>query len=602
MGKTADGLKALGPKSVVAGLTAILAVTSPNFARTTSYVVSLPDIVYPLPVLLAALAALYAMFANRLPRCRWTLVAVLSVACVLFEVGCAWAQWACADWNYLSVNMGFNLIGRVLRLAAFCALMVCASCGEGLSGGVQRRAVVYLAVAGVLGSLALWCLSELECPRGATLAFSIIGWACLAGLSGLAAARGAAACVPFSNGAFAFLVGALVGDDVATILGGVLVPGADAAWALPAFFVLAAASFIPLVLPWPLAVSEDGADAPAEGRVSEVLAAVPGAEGLSEREAQVMAAELAGASDADIADELGLKPQTVATYRTRAYQKLGVSCHAGFVDVVRSCSGLGPRTAAGRPLPLAWRSIVFRAALGTAALLLLAVLLRVAVPVSVQRVVLLCGSLALFVRGSAGFARVQTDHAGFEPQIVVGCICACVGAVVSPQLPTLFGWRALAAPVTAFLCLVWVVCAARDETIRSLTVMTCGVVGLLTVQAGSYGLQAPSPWPQLALPLVGLLAVAMLGIDRRLAEKELSDAVLVGEARCTSYLRGRGLSELEASVLILSAKRLSRTAIAESLSVSIATVSTYKTRAIKKLRVADIDEAVCLMREEGGLN
>ena len=220
-------------------------------------------------------------------------------------------------------------------------------------------------------------------------------------------------------------------------------------------------------------------------------------------------------------------------------------------------------------------------------------------------------SVLLILKGASGLLRAQGREGlgrgrgscpGFEPQFVAGCACACVGAVVSPQLPTLSGWRALAAPAATFLSLVWVFGAARDGSARALTAMACGVAGLLTVQAGPYGLQTAEPWPQLALPLVGLLAVATLGIDRRLAEKELSDAVLVGETRCKSYLRGRGLSELEAGVLILSAKKMGRAAIAESLAISVATVSAYRARGARKLGAESLDEAFRLMREEGGLD
>lgn len=617
MQKFVGDMKARSSREVLTGIAGAIALTAPNFSGATAYVVALPDAAYALPILLAALAALYVMLANRLPRCRQGLTLVLSAACVAFEAACAWAQRTCPDWNYLSVNAGLNLAGRALRLAAFCSLALQAGRGEGLRGNAGRRAAACLAVSGALGALALWCLGEYGCPREATLALGLIGWACLTVLGALAAVRGSVARIPFADGAFAFLIGALVGDDVATILGGVLVPGADAAWALPTFAVLAAASFIPLVLPWPQAVKEDGAEDSAEERVSEALTAIPGADGLSEREVQVTAAELVGASDADIAAELGLKTQTVATYRARAYRKLGVSCHAELVDAARSSRGLadaqplvGSRTAAERLLPFAWRSVVFRAALGTVTLLLLAVLLRLVLPLTARRAVLLGGSLALFAKGYAGLARTRSGRipgqgssgrADFEPQVVAGCICACVGAVVSPQLPVLYDWRALAAPAATFLCLVWILCAARDASTRALTALTCGVVGLLTVQAGPYGLQAPVLWPQLVMLLAGLLAVASLGIDKRLAERELSDALLVGEARCTSYLRGRGLSELETSVLILSAKRLSRAAIAESLAISVATVSVYRSRGVKKLGTDDLDAAFRLMREEGGL-
>lgn len=110
------------------------------------------------------------------------------------------------------------------------------------------------------------------------------------------------------------------------------------------------------------------------------------------------------------------------------------------------------------------------------------------------------------------------------------------------------------------------------------------------------------PLIQAVLALPGFLAIATLGLDRRLVERELSDAVLLGDARCDAYLRGRGLSQLESSVLILSARKMQRAAISEVLSASIATVSTYRARAIKKLRASDVDEAVRIMREEGGLD
>ncbi|MDO4848486.1 MAG: LuxR C-terminal-related transcriptional regulator [Coriobacteriia bacterium] len=633
MRKFVGDTEARGSREVLTGVAGALALTAPNFSRATAYVVALPDAAYALPVLLAALAALYVMFANRLPRCRQGLTLILSVACVAFEAACAWAQRTCPDWNYLSVNAGLSLAGRALRLAAFCSLALQAGRGEGLRGKAGRRAAACLAASGVASALALWCLGEYGCPREATLALGLAGWLYLAALVALGMGRGHAAGIPFAHGSFAFLIGAFIGIDVATILGSGSAPGADASWALPISAALAAASFVPMSAPWARGATAEAAGGTAtaasgrEGRIASALGAIPGADALSEREAQVAAAELSGATDADIASELGLKPQTVATYRSRAYQKLGVSSRAGLVGAARSCSApagtcaRGNGSGASAPLPIARRSAALRAALGTVVLLLLAVLLRMSVPLPAQRVALLAASAALLAKGAAGLARAGgwgapgeggfgqvgtgqggSGRAGFEPQVVAGCICACAGAVVSPQLPVLYGWRALAAPVATFLCLVWVECAARDASTRALTALTCGVVGLLTVQAGLYGLQASVPWPQLAMPLAGLLAVATLGIDKRLAERELSDALLVGEARCDSYLRGRGLSELEASVLILSAKRLSRAAIAESLAISVATVSTYRSRGVKKLGAEDLEAAFRLMREEGGLD
>lgn len=75
-----------------------------------------------------------------------------------------------------------------------------------------------------------------------------------------------------------------------------------------------------------------------------------------------------------------------------------------------------------------------------------------------------------------------------------------------------------------------------------------------------------------------------------------------GTLDATRIFAEGGLSQLESSVPILSARTMHRAAISEALSASIATVSTYRPRAIKKLRASDVDEAVRIMREEGGLD
>ncbi len=614
------GLKARGVGKVLFWLVGAIALSIPDFSRTTAYVISLPDVARPFPVLLAALAALYTMFANRLPRCSGALAAVLLVACFAFELACAFLQQTLADWEYLSVNIGFTAIGRALRLLALAALLFWVGDGEGFSSGARRRAVVCLGISGVACALALQCLSEFECAYEDTLAVSMAGWAYAAALFALGMVRGSASEMPFANGAFFFLVGAFVGIDAAAIACESSTVGAEVSWALPAFVAFAVASFVPLMLPWGRGLraassNGEGRDTNEAACLAPRLDAIPGADGLSSRETQVATAELTGASDAGIAEELGLKPQTVATYRSRVYQKLGVSTRAEFLAVARSCAAMPDRAMSGvvprkSAIPLSWRAVVFRSALGTAALLLLASLLRTALSLLALRLVLLGASVLLILKGTASLVRAQGQDdlgrdesviAGFDPRVVAGCVCACVGAVVSPQLPVMFGWRALAVPAATFLCLVWVFCTARDGSARALMAMTGGVVGLLTVQTGPYGLQAAEMWPQFVLPLVGLLSLATLGIDRRLAEKDLSDDVLIGEARCVSYLRGRGLSELETGVLVLSARKMSRAAIAESLAISIATVSAYRARGVRKLGAERLDAAFRLMREEGGL-
>lgn len=535
MEKIVGGLKAQGPGKALVWLLAAAALSVPDFSRATAYVVSLPDAAYPFPVLLGALAALYAMFANRLPRCRGALAAALLVACLAFELACAFMQRTLADWNYLSVNAGFTAIGRALRILALCALLSWSGGGEGLSDGARRRAAACLGASGALCALALRCLEELGCAVRRRSRQASRDGRILPSSPRSARPGGSRWECPSPTGSL---------PSWSAPLSGPTQPRSPAPRRrLPPR--RRGRRRRPSRSPWPPSFSshcpggrdvqaasacgEGRRDAAGEGvRTASRLDAIPGAEGLSSREAQVAAAELAGASDADIADELGVKPQTVSTYRSRVYQKLGVSSRAEFLAAARSCAGLPGRTTRGAgprasAMPLSWSAVAFRAGLGAAALLLLTALLRSAVPLPAQRLALLAVSVLLILKGASGLLRAQGREGlgrgrgscpGFEPQFVAGCVCACVGAVVSPQLPTLSGWRALAAPAATFLSLVWVFGAARDGSARALTAMTCGVAGLLTVQAGPYGLQTAEPWPQLALPLVGLLAVATLGIDR----------------------------------------------------------------------------------------
>lgn len=57
---------------------------------------------------------------------------------------------------------------------------------------------------------------------------------------------------------------------------------------------------------------------------------------LSERERHVCLGILSGKKTELIADELGVAPSTVITYRKRAYQKLGITTRAGLFAICRS--------------------------------------------------------------------------------------------------------------------------------------------------------------------------------------------------------------------------------------------------------------------------
>lgn len=59
---------------------------------------------------------------------------------------------------------------------------------------------------------------------------------------------------------------------------------------------------------------------------------------LSERERQVCIGMLAGKKAEIIADEIGVRPSTVVTYRQRAYQKLGISSRGQLFSICQALS------------------------------------------------------------------------------------------------------------------------------------------------------------------------------------------------------------------------------------------------------------------------
>lgn len=76
-----------------------------------------------------------------------------------------------------------------------------------------------------------------------------------------------------------------------------------------------------------LSAARDGG-APGHGKAQASHRAVIDDAGLSEREAQVLAAILSGLDQNAIAEAIGVKPSSVVTYRRRGYAKLGVQSRA----------------------------------------------------------------------------------------------------------------------------------------------------------------------------------------------------------------------------------------------------------------------------------
>lgn len=68
-----------------------------------------------------------------------------------------------------------------------------------------------------------------------------------------------------------------------------------------------------------------------------------------------------------------------------------------------------------------------------------------------------------------------------------------------------------------------------------------------------------------------------------------------------SYLEGRGLSSLEASVALMAARGATATETALALNMSPSSVAAYKSRGLKKLGVEGVDELRELLKKDAGL-
>ncbi len=601
--------------SIATRILVALALSSPSFAQSTKYVVSLPEVARPIPMALIGLIALCVMHSEGL-RQNCTLFALAgSVLCIGLEVGCAFLQrWCYEGWNYLCVNECFRALELTLRLAVLGLFLVTERRKDlGASGACLVRNVS-LGIVGLLAALALWGLGAFDCSWDATLALSLAGWAYVAAL--LAAcfmAGGFGECV--SQGVLNFSAGALLGNGVSPLVEHL----AGAVGAAPAVVALlfAAAPFVSLALCRKLQVSSstdadmsksvDDLDSGA-GRMVSILGNMPGSEFLSHRETQVALAELSGKDDSRISADLGIKAQTIATYRSRIYRKLSVDSHVEFLELARESStrccvarANSARNASGGTVAAGWTPLATLARAGLYLAIYLAAfrVIRLIPIAGLRRAILVVAFGLMVLRGV--YCPGALHEALIGSRRVFGCICGCLAAVCPVFIHSVNELQVIAGFISMLLGFVWLAEETRGPQTRQMAEAACGLAGFGLVCSGMYEFAGPMPQIQVALVLSGLFGIATLGLDRRLAEKELSDAVLLGDARCDAYLRGRGLSQLESSVLILSARRMHRAAIAEALSVSIATVSTYKARAIKKLRVSNIDEAVRVMREEGGL-
>ena len=260
----------------------------------------------------------------------------------------------------------------------------------------------------------------------------------------------------------------------------------------------------------------------------------PGAELLTEREREVAEALVTGSTQTQVAEALAISPSTVATYRARACEKLGVA----------SLDEIAPREVGAAIVPPA-----------------MGVTSSGALPLMVMA---LCAWLTL---------RLLTRADALSRAL---SILAVLAALVAPWL-VLLGYARL-----------------RDMRVRprrlatGLSVVLLALLGAGTLVGGGwYGVELVFDYSTLSVNAFAPVAyaVALAVLASHLLWPKTLESMRLDEERCVLYLRGRGGGELQAHVLVKIALGLSTPEVCEVLHVAPGTVNAYRAQGYELLGV-----------------
>lgn len=280
----------------------------------------------------------------------------------------------------------------------------------------------------------------------------------------------------------------------------------------------------------------------------------PGAETLTEREREVVEALVTGSTQAQVAEALAISPSTVATYRARAREKLGVA----------SLDEIAPREVGAAVVPPAM-GVTSSGALPLMAMALCAGL-----------------TLRLLTRVVVSSEQALSQALG---------ILAVLAALVVPCL-VLLGYARL-----------------RDMRVRprrltaglSVVLLALAATGML-VGGGWYGLEVRLGSETLSVnafaPVAYAVALALLA--PHLLWPKTREALRLDEERCVLYLRGRGAGELQAHVLLKIALGLSTPEVCEALHVAAGTVNAYRAQGYELLGIHSSRQLADLLARDVG--
>ena len=338
-------------------------------------------------------------------------------------------------------------------------------------------------------------------------------------------------------------------------------------------------------------------------------------ESLSERQQQVLSMASDGLSDAEIAQSLGLTPGTVSNHRRRGLERLGLS---GIADLRESSHVKDTQANAEIPprRPIAKGILGISVAAVTCIAPFIPIAPDVAYCLGIVLGLFTCFvSMALSRSQSCGSAErrhkevqeLQSSVFAFAFVLGIGvalcwsfpntvtaiAVCASlfltVGGAISGRVATKNAPRSYNGSLRitdnaalAFLAAGLILAAHASQ-----------LLGMLPATASRCHLVA-----QLC---IAITAIRTTGILMRLGRADGTDEASEDTpADAKAFFRSKGIGDLEAEVLTLSAQGYTRPQICDLLHIAAGTVNSCRASAYKKLGIHSKDELLGLLRETAG--
>lgn len=349
---------------------------------------------------------------------------------------------------------------------------------------------------------------------------------------------------------------------------------------------------------------------------SETSAPTHDFESLSERQRQVLTMASGGLSDAEIAQSLGLTLGTVSNHKRRGLERLGLN---GVADLCENTRTQDAQAVAEVPS----RRPIVKVILGIGAMALICIAPFVpAAPDTAYCLAIVLGlltSLASMVL-SQSHSCEPTDCQSKEVQELQSSICAFsfvlgIGIALCWSFPNTV--TAIAACASLFLIVGAVLSGRispkgtsrpRSSSLRisdgmdlpaTLAFLAAGLILAAHASQLLGMLPATASRCHLVTQLcVAITAVRLTGILIRLGRVNAASEAPVGVSTHTKvFLRSKGIGDLEAEVLTLSAQGYTRPQICDLLHIAAGTVNSCRASAYRKLGIHSKGELLRLLEK-----